>query len=240
MRRKDLKRLALLLLFSCIACAQVPDPPLTPGIHLLQEGRTTLDQRTLVQARDYFSQLISKDRNNAEYFYQLALVDSYRVDAYNARHDHKNAETTVNQAISEVQRAIELNDKSAKSHSLLADLYGRKINLGGFMVGPRYGPKIDAENKRAFELDPRDPNVLASRGREYLMAPSMFGGDVTKAIDNLRQATQADPANDENFVWLSLAYKKAGNSTESNKALQEALRLNPASVFAKNAIAEKK
>jgi tetratricopeptide (TPR) repeat protein len=228
------------LLLSSLAAAQSPDSPIAPGLHLLQEGRTTLDQKTLVEARDYFSQLISKDRNNAEYFYQLARVDAYRVDAYAGQHDNKNAEATLKQAVSEIEHAIELNDKFARAHSLLADLYGRKINMSGFMAGPRYGPKIDADNKKAFELDPNDPNVLASRGREYLMAPSMFGGDANKAIENLRKATQADPANDENFVWLSRAYRKAGNSAEADKALREALRLNPSSVFAKNTATGKK
>jgi tetratricopeptide (TPR) repeat protein len=228
-----------LVLFSCAAAAQAPDPSLAPGLHLLQEGRTTLDQKTLVEARDYFSHLISKDRNNSEYFYQLARVDAYRIDAYSAQHDKKNAEATLAQAISEVEHAIELNDRSAKSHSLLADLYGRKISMGGFMVGPRYGPKSDAENKKAFALDPKDPTVLASLGREYLMSPPTFGGDVNKAIVNFRQATEADPANDENFVWLSLAYKKAGNNPDADKALQEALHLNPDSVFAKNTAAGK-
>jgi tetratricopeptide (TPR) repeat protein len=232
--------LTLFLLLACVASAQNSDSPLAPGLQLLKDGRTTLEQKTLVEARDYFSQLISKDRNNAEYFYQLARVDAYRIDAYAGQHDNKNAEATLKQAISEIEHAIELNDKSAKSHSLLADLYGRKINMGGFMAGPHYGPKIDAENKKAFELDPNDPDVLASRGREYLMAPSMFGGDVNKAIENLRKATQADPANDENFVWLSRAYQKAGNTAEADKALQEALRLNPSSVFAKNTASGKK
>jgi Flp pilus assembly protein TadD len=71
------------------------------------------------------------------------------------------------------------------------------------------------------------------------MAPSMFGGDVNKAVDTFRKATKADPANDENFVWLNLAYRKAGNSEEAEKAVHEALRLNPGSVFAKNTAAGK-
>jgi tetratricopeptide (TPR) repeat protein len=225
----------LLLLLSIPGLTQVADSSLAAGLGWLEQGRSTLDQQTLVQARDYFSQLISKNRNNAEYFYQLGRVDAYRVDAYRAQGDSNNAEATLKQAISEVQRAIDLDDKSAKSHSLLADLYGRKISMGGFMVGSRYGPKSDEENKRARRLAPNDPQVLASWGREYLSAPSMFGGDVNKAIESFRAATQADPANDENFVWLSLAYRKRGNPGEADKALEQALRLNPRSVFARSA-----
>jgi tetratricopeptide (TPR) repeat protein len=229
------RALAWWLLLSLPAWAQVPDSSLAAGLGWLEQGRSALDQQTLVQARDYFSQLISKNRNDPEYFYQLARVDAYRVDAYRAHADSNNAEATLKQAISEVQRAIDLDDKSAKSHSLLADLYGRKISMGGFMAGSRYGPKSDEENKRARRLAPNDPQVLASWGREYLNAPSLFGGDVHKAIESFRAATQADPANDENFVWLSLAYRKSGDDAAADKALQEALRLNPRSVFARSA-----
>jgi Flp pilus assembly protein TadD len=62
----------------------------------------------------------------------------------------------------------------------------------------------------------------------------MFGGDVDKAIENLQKATEADPKNDENFVWLAIAYRKKGNTADADKALAEARRLNPGSVFAKD------
>jgi len=100
------------------------------------------------------------------------------------------------------------------------------------MLGPRLGPKIVAENKRAQELDPGNPLVLASLGRQYLHAPKMFGGDVDKAIENFRKSTQIDPHADETFVWLALAYRAKGDTANANLALAEALRLNPRSRFA--------
>lgn len=151
------------------------------------------------------------------------------------RDDKKNAERALDEAISNVQQSLKLNDKSPDAHSLLADLYGRKISLGiGMFAGPRYGPKVDAENRRALELDPNNPRAHASRGRQYLESPKMFGGDIDKSVAEFRKAVELDPSSDETFVWLTIALRKKGDSTGADKALQEALRLNPRSVFAQH------
>jgi Flp pilus assembly protein TadD len=46
---------------------------------------------------------------------------------------------------------------------------------------------------------------------------------------------ELDPKADETFVWLAMALRKKGDSAGADQALQEALRLNPRSVFAKQA-----
>jgi tetratricopeptide (TPR) repeat protein len=141
--------------------------------------------------------------------------------------------------MSTVQQSLKLNDKSADAHSLLADLYGRKIGFGVAMfAGPKYGPKVKSENQRAQELDANDPRVFASLGRQYLMAPHMFGGDLDKAIESFRKSTQLAPDFDETYVWLAIALRKKGDTRGAEQALGQALKLNPRSVFAKS-IAEK-
>ena len=216
---------------SCLA--QVADPALEPGIHLLEEGRTTLNDAALTQARDYFAKLTEQHPDNAAYFYQLARVDEYRSEAYSAHGDKKNAERALDNALATVQQSIKLNDNSADAHSLLADLYGRKIGMGvGMFAGPKFGPKVKAENERALALDANDPRVYASLGRQYFMAPRMFGGDNDKAIESFRKSIQLDPQFDETYVWLAMALRKKGDSAGADQALQTALKLNPSSAFA--------
>lgn len=221
-----------LLLFSCLGLAQTPDSALVEGVRLLEEGRTTLEEKPLTNARNYFSHLVQTNKKPV-YFYQLARANSYLVESYAARHENKHAEEALEDAIAAVQHCLESDDTSADAHSLLANLYGRKISLGGFLAGPRFGPRIVAENKKALELAPNDALVYASLGRQYLYAPKMFGGDVAKAIENFLKATQLDPNSDENFVWLAIAYRKGGDAPNSEKALRQAMQLNPRSAFAK-------
>jgi len=232
---------AVLTLFTLtlLTIAQDPDPALEQGIALLQEARTTLDEKSLSAAAAYFTQLTQKDGNNATYFYYVARVDAYRTDFYDNHKDKKKVELVLDDGISAVQHAISLNDKSAEFHSLLADLYGRKIGFGGMFAGMRYGPKVDAESKRALALDPANPRVYACLGRRYLFAPKMFGGDVNKSVEIFLKATQLDPKFDENFVWLAVAYRKKGDKENADKAFQEALRLNPRSEFAKHTLEQK-
>ncbi len=237
--RHVLKTVLPLFVVSVLTLAQTSDPALEKGLALLEEARTTLDNKALSAAANYFVQLTQKDGNNATYFYYLARVDTYRTDFYENHRDKKNAEHALEDGISAVQHAISLNDKSAEFHSLLADLYGRKIGFGGMFAGMHYGPKADAESKKALALDPNNPRAYACLGRKYLFAPKMFGGDIDKSVESFLKATQLDPKSDENFVWLAMAYRKKGDNQDATRALQEALRLNPRSEFAKRTLEQK-
>jgi tetratricopeptide (TPR) repeat protein len=226
--------------FASVAAAQASDPEMEQGLHLLEEGRTPLDNSLLTQARDFFAKLAQQHPDNAVYFYQLAHVDFYRCEAYVSHGDKKNGEKSLDAAIENAQQSIKLNEKSADTHSLLGDLYGRKIGFGMPMFsGPKYGPKSQAENKRALELDANNPRVFASWGREYLNAPKMFGGDLDKAIESFHKSTQLEPNFDETYVWLAIALRKKGDTAGADQALQQALKLNPRSVFAQQTAAKK-
>ena len=225
----------LFLLVTSLAQAQAHEPALAKGLDLLEQGRTSLDDTKLATARAYFTDVTEKDSTNFADWYALARVQYYQAEAFSEHNAKKDAERALDDAITSVQRAIAINDKSADAHSLLADLYGRKISFGGLMAGAKFGPKSDAENKKALAFDPNNPRVHASLGRQYLHAPKMFGGDIDKAIAQFKQATELDPKSDEAFVWLAVAYRKKGDTADAGKALQEALRLNPQSQLVHNA-----
>ena len=228
------------LTITTVLWSQAPDPALDQGLRLLEEGRTTLNDGTLTQARDYFAKLTQQHADNAVYFYELARVDQYQCQSYLQRGDKKNAEHALDSAIASVQQSIKLNDNSADAHSLLADLYGQKIGMGvGMFAGPKFGPKLKAENERAMALDAKNPRVYASLGRQYFEAPKMFGGDNDKAIESFRKSTQLDPQSDETYVWLAMALRKKGDAAGADQALQTALKLNPQSVFAQKTAGKK-
>ena len=235
-------RIAILLLvlvcLRAIGWTQTPpaDPDFEAALRLLEEGRTTLEDKSLSDARAALTRLTQQHPENGQYFYQLARANHYRVEAYAAHGDNKSAERALEEAIANVQQSLKLNEKSAEAHSLLADLYGRKISFGiGMFAGPKYGPKVQAENRRAFELDANNSVAFASRGRQYLESPKMFGGDVDKAIADFRKAIQIDAKSDENFVWLALALRKKGDNAGADQAMGEALRLSPRNAFARQA-----
>ncbi len=209
--------------------AQTDDPLAAP----LESARRKRDPVQLESLRTQLEQRLSQNPNDAVGQYDLATVESFLADVAEMRKGKNAAAAAVDKAIEAAQRSIQLNDKSADAHSLLADLYGRKIGLsGGMFAGPRFGPKANEENKRAMALDDKNPRVWASTGRKYLMSPKAFGGDTSKAIDSFKKSLELDPNQDETWVWLAKAYEKQSDKANARDAIQHALQLNPQSQWA--------
>jgi tetratricopeptide (TPR) repeat protein len=213
------------------ASAVPPSKLIEDGERQLEDGRTTLNQETLLAAKNAFETCVHRDSKNSPCCYDLARTEAYLAREREFAKDKKGVERWIDSAIADVQRSIALNNRSAEAHALLADLYGSKIS--GMMSGMMYGPKANAETQRAFDLDPNNAQAFAVVGRKYFFAPSMFGGDLNKAIESFKKATTLNPHYDEAFVWLAIAYRKKGDSQDAQAALTEALRLNSRSVFAK-------
>lgn len=205
----------------------------------LENARKSHDEKQLQSLKTQLEHKIAQNAEDAGSYLALARVHEYLLDVYEMRKDKKAAAAAVDKAIEAVQRSIQLNDKSADAHSLLADLYGRKISLGNAMfAGPKFDPKVKEENAKAMALDDKNPRVWASLGRQYLMAPKMFGGDIAKALESLQKSLAIDPLQDETWVWLAKAFQKQGNKATALEAVQRSLQLNPESPFAKATASE--
>jgi tetratricopeptide (TPR) repeat protein len=203
----------------------------------LETARKSRDETQLQSLKTRLEHKIAQNAEDAGSYLALARVHEYLLDLCEARKDKKAA--AVDKAIEAVQRSIQLNDQSADAHSLLADLYGRKISLGNAMfAGPKFGPKVKEENAKAMALDDKNPRVWASQGRQYLMTPKMFGGDVAKALESFQKSLAIDPMQDEAWVWLAKAFQKQGNKAKALEAIQRSLQLNSESPFAKATASE--
>ena len=200
---------------------------------VVEAARKTHDEKQLQSVKTQLEQKIAQDSSHADSYLELARVHEYLMDVYEMRKDKKAAGEAVDKAIDAAQRSIKLNNKSADTHSLLADLYGRKIAYGGMFAGAKFGPKVGEENKRAMALDDKNPRVWASLGRQYLMAPKMFGGDVAKAIESFQKSLSMNPSQDETWIWLCKAFQKQGDKSKAREAVQRALTLNPDSPWVK-------
>ena len=213
-----------------VAVAQADDPLAAP----LESARRKRDPVQLESLRTQLQQRLSQNPNDAVGQYELATVESFLADVAEMRKDKEVAATAaIEKAFEAAQRSIQLNDKAADAHSLLADLYGRKIGLGTAMfAGPRFGPKVGEENKRAMALDDKNPRVWASLGRQYLMTPKAFGGDVAKAIESFQKSLALDtiPKTKHGIGWPKPTRNRATNprpatpsSTQSNSTLKTLL-----------------
>lgn len=211
--------------------AEANDASLSSAV---EAARKTHDEAQLQTLKAQLEEKVAKDPKDADSYLDLAKINAYLLDVYEMRKDKKAAVAAVDRAIDAVQHAIQLNDKSSNAHSLLADLFGRRIPLGTAMfTGPKFGPRVKEENAKAMALDDKNPAVWASLGRQYLMAPKMFGGDVAKAVESFQKSLALDSSQDETWVWLAKAFEKQGDKTKARDAIQHASSLNPNSPWVK-------
>jgi len=226
-------------LFTASAVPQAPSSARTTDADsaAIESARRTRDESQLTALKTQLRERVSASPSDVLSVYRLALVKALLVDVYEHRKDKKATVTALDDAISSAERAVQLDESSSNAHSLLADLYGRKIGYSGIFAGPRLGPKVKAHNQRAIALDDNNPRAWASLGRQYLMAPAMFGGDAAKAIDSFHKSLALDDRQDDTWAWLALAYKKKGDISAARSALEKARSLNSESPFVTDAAA---
>lgn len=205
-------------------------------LHSIEVARSTRDEAGLQAAARELEARTNREAHQPRDYYLLARVHEYLAETLMSRKDRKAAAAYVDRAITGVQASIDLDEKSADAHSLLADLYGMKIGLGGFTAGAKYGSKVGQETQRALELEPKNPRAWASLGRQTLLAPRMFGGDVEKAIGSFKKSLELDSESDETWAWLARAYDKHGDRAKAREAALRARSLNPASISARELV----
>ena len=89
------------------------------------------------------------------------------------------------------------------------------------------------EVSKAIELNPKTAENWLSRGVGNYYLPSALGGGVDKAIRDFEKASSLDPKLPEAQMWLGIALRKSGRNAEARKALEKAVALKPARVWAK-------
>ncbi|MFT4823313.1 MAG: tetratricopeptide (TPR) repeat protein [Cryomorphaceae bacterium] len=143
--------------------------------HLLRARRytATLDEKMHAEARDLLERAIELDPNYADTYALLANVylAEYRFDV-NKRPD------PVDRALEMASTATRLDPQTAYAHCWLAIVhYFRKDN-----------GKFEAEAKRALDLNPNDPEILAEIGH-YLS----YMGEFKRGIKLSKRAQALNP-----------------------------------------------
>jgi TolB-like protein len=141
---------------------------------------------------------------------------------------HRRGRENLEEAVSEFERALRLNEAFAPAHALLAiattlllndpNSYG---NLSFDEVKRRALPHLE----RAAELEPQLAEVFA--GRALLARKS---NDIESSITYARQALSINPSYADAMNWLYLALSATGRYEEADATLQQILLLDPLTV----------
>jgi tetratricopeptide (TPR) repeat protein len=119
-----------------------------------------------------------------------------------------------------------------RAYLILGGGKGMIAHYGGPLSKVINGRGILAVLKKAESLRPDNAEVLFGLGSYYLLAPSLVGGNVNKALDYLERAVKTDPLRADGYVRLAQAYKKKGDREKYRDYLQQALEIDPGSELA--------
>ncbi len=184
--------LALVLCAAALASAATPD-------QLVEYGR-------FKQARAALEQQLRANPNDAHLYWLSARVHRAFGD--------------IPGAVALAQKAVQLDPRNADYHLTYAELEGRIAQQSSMMKQLLLVRTIRKELDTAAQLDPRNVDAQWGLLQFYWMAPSIAGGDKSKARALAAQIDSLDPVqgcfaqaqfaqDDKNYVQAEQFYRKA-------------------------------
>ena len=95
----------------------------------------------------------------------------------------------VDEAVSQLERAVALDRENWEYHMWLGHAYSRQISTVNFMRKALVGRRIGAEYNKAVELAPDNIDAAEARLDFFLNAPGLVGGGLDKAQAEARRIT---------------------------------------------------
>jgi tetratricopeptide (TPR) repeat protein len=145
----------------------------------------------------------------------------------------------LDEAETQLQEALKLNDKFAEASGLMAGVLGMKIAkspMKGMFLGGKSSHFLD----QALALEPDNPRLLLQRGVSRYNTPAMFGGSLKEAETLLRKSLtlfEKEPADRawpnwgrfDAHVWLGQALVKRGDRAGARAEYDRAAAIAPQS-----------
>lgn len=208
-------------------------PTLHDAEKYLEDGKHYFDKESLFKAKKILEDLIANNRRNYLYYYHLAEVYEALGIIYDQKDEKGKCINIIEEAILQLKRSVELNDRYSDSHRLLGSLYGLLISHKGLDAGIKYGFLAMSECKRALELDPNNPRAYVTWGVNRLHTPKAFGGGTQEAIKNFKEAVRLSPDFEDAHIWLGKAYVANKDYYATKEIFEKVLSINPDNYWAR-------
>jgi tetratricopeptide (TPR) repeat protein len=238
---KTIFAFALLLAASLPAAAQPSETArlLLEAREQITAGWHRLDRAQLAEAAAACARA-TNDRAYAAFAHYYAALAIYHLTGL-VGDDRAEQLRLLNEAASNLERAIAIRRDFSDALALLATVYGRKVMLrptSAFVLGP----KLDGLMKRARKLEPDNPRVVLLAAIGDYNRPKFWGGNRKRALEGMQRAAdlfirEAERNNRESllpdwghedvYAWIGLAHLEAGRPADADVAFQQALALAP-------------
>lgn len=204
---------------------------------LIREGNNVGSVDSLRRARALAKRATGGSAHPALAHYYAALADFRMINLFPDDAEAKR-EQVIQDGISHLKRAVDLDAQMADAWALLAGCYGRMMGINP-MQGMSLGPKANKAMEKATTLAPENPRVWIVSGTQDFYTPSMFGGDKERALEKFKKAarlaeqeTVDDPlmpdwGHAEAHAWIGIAHMNAERYDQARTDFQAALDINP-------------
>lgn len=124
------------------------------------------------------------------------------------------------------ERAIELNEQSARAHFALFCTLGEQLRVDGENLTSLFGfRRMMKELDRALELEPGNLDALSAKATFLVRLPSLLGGDQEQGERLLEMIIRRDPKSVNARLSLAKSYCSRGNHQPAIVLASEALQL---------------
>jgi tetratricopeptide (TPR) repeat protein len=198
----------------------------------LEKARDAQDRAALQKLVTQIEAAVAKKPADRATQYRLALAQSFLSEVALEQKDKNLARASAESGIKAAEKVVELDAKSAEGHTLLGTLCAQVIPAN-VLAGLKYGRCAMDEINKALEIDPKSTDAWLRRGVGNYYLPASFGGGVDKALADFSKAIQLDGKSAEAYLWRGIALRKANRNADARKALEQAVKLNPNRLWAK-------
>jgi len=175
----------------------------------------------------------SKDRAVLE---EIALAKFGLINACMGNKEKEKAEKVTDDLQSTLEKLLKENGESPSINALYGGVLGLQIGFSP-MKGMWLGSKSSKHIEKALKLKNNHPDALYHKGSSYYHTPSMFGGDLEKAVESYSKAISNYEQGEESLVhnwqylntlaWLGNAYMKTNQKEKAISTYKKCIEQAP-------------
>ncbi|MCA8960921.1 MAG: hypothetical protein KDC38_10435 [Planctomycetes bacterium] len=194
----------------------------------MRELRATEERGEIEPIEDLLSRLDGSLEDDLRAYVRarlyLALCGVARFDQDNHLAEYGDLpETWIGEGLAAIDPILEAGRGESEHYRVRADLVAMRVK--SIFSGARWASAIHAARDEAQRLDPDNPWIALSRGKEALFTP--VGQDLDQAERELRRAARLDPTWSEPYIYLARLEHERGNLDRERGHLETCRALNP-------------
>jgi tetratricopeptide (TPR) repeat protein len=213
------------------------------------------DAPGFAKAADRFGQACAEAPEAGTQFYWKGVAEFHRLlqlFGSSAPTSRTEVAKAIQETIHTLTTAVQLNERDAESHALLANVYGISIAANPLRAA-WLGPRVLKHQKSALRYGPANPRVQYLTGTSQYHGPESLGGK-KEALRHLLKAEElfadeaGQPAGPLEPRWgrssclafIGKTYDALGQRADAGKYFRKALEVNPQNPLAREELAKRK